>query len=81
MISFFRGGNYNVDKEINEMIAFREKHNVKRPESLKETICALIHPSALKPFFILVIYFAIYQFSGVNTITFYAVDIFRVIFF
>jgi hypothetical protein len=31
----------------------------------------------LKPFGILVIYFMMYQFSGVNTITFYAVDIFR----
>lgn len=34
-------------------------------------------PSALKPFGILFLYFMMYQFSGVNTITFYAVEIFR----
>lgn len=34
-------------------------------------------PSTLKPFAILVIYFGLYQFTGVNTITFYAVDIFQ----
>lgn len=38
---------------------------------------ALLSPSALKPFGILFIYFMTYQFSGVNTITFYAVEIFR----
>lgn len=38
---------------------------------------ALIDPSALKPFGILFFYFMSYQFSGVNTLTFYAVEIFR----
>lgn len=38
---------------------------------------AILAPSCLKPFFILVVYFMLYQFSGVNTITFYAVEIFK----
>lgn len=36
---------------------------------------ALMSPATLKPFAILVLYFMMYQFSGVNTITFYAVEI------
>lgn len=40
-------------------------------------MAALMSPSALKPFGILFLYFMMYQFSGVNTITFYAVEIFR----
>lgn len=47
-----------------------------RKSSFRETLKAL--PSAVKPFTILVIYFGMYQFSGVNTITFYAVEIFAV---
>jgi facilitated trehalose transporter len=44
---------------------------------MKETFEALMAPSCLKPFMILVVYFGLYQFSGVNTITFYAVEIFQ----
>lgn len=36
-----------------------------------------MEPACLKPLGILVLYFMMYQFSGVNTITFYAVDIFQ----
>lgn len=43
----------------------------------KETLNAVLAPSSLKPFAILFLYFLIYQFSGVNTITFYAVSIFQ----
>jgi facilitated trehalose transporter len=48
-----------------------------RKPSSKEILQALLAPSCLKPFGILVIYFMMYQFSGVNTITFYAVEIFQ----
>ncbi|KAJ9590314.1 hypothetical protein L9F63_027848 [Diploptera punctata] len=43
-----------------------------------DKLCELSHaPAALKPFGILVTYFAIYQFSGVNSVTFYAVEVFK----
>lgn len=48
-----------------------------RKVSFRETMKALLSPSALKPFGILVLYFMFYQFSGVNTVTFYAVEIFK----
>lgn len=48
-----------------------------RKATTKEILEALMSPSALKPFGLLFLYFMLYQFSGVNTITFYAVDIFR----
>lgn len=36
----------------------------------------MLNPGAYKPFIILFIYFMVYQFGGVNTVTFYAVEIF-----
>lgn len=36
----------------------------------------MLLPSAYKPFLILLVYIIIYQFGGVNTITFYAVEMF-----
>lgn len=50
----------------------------RRKTSFRETIKAVLSPAALKPFTILVFYFMMYQFSGVNTITFYAVEVFKV---
>ncbi|XP_026328667.1 facilitated trehalose transporter Tret1-like isoform X2 [Hyposmocoma kahamanoa] len=40
-------------------------------------IKAIMSPSAMKPFIILALYFLIYQWCGINTITFYAVQIFE----
>lgn len=71
-----RGSTYNLQKEVDQLQVFAEKSNSKKL-SLKEVFEALIKPETLKPFSILVIYFMMYQFSGVNTITFYAVDIFQ----
>lgn len=72
-----RGSTYNLEKEVNQLQEFTVKNNAKKVTSPKELFIALIHPSALKPFGILFFYFMIYQFGGVNTITFYAVEIFK----
>ncbi|XP_035784990.1 facilitated trehalose transporter Tret1-2 homolog [Anopheles albimanus] len=74
-----RGSNYNLQREVNQLQAFAAKTNSgnKKKLTFRETVQALVHPSCLKPFAILTIYFMMYQFSGVNTITFYAVEIFR----
>lgn len=72
-----RGSSYNLQKEINQLQEFANKINAKKQVSTKELFEALLAPSCLKPFMILVVYFMLYQFSGVNTITFYAVEIFQ----
>jgi hypothetical protein len=67
-----------VDKEMDDLLNFAAKNNVSHLTGFKETVRALISPAALKPFIILFTYFGIYQFSGVNPVTFYAVQIFKV---
>lgn len=72
-----RGSTYNLEKEVTQLQTFAQKSNQKKKMTPKETLQALLHPSCLKPFGILTLYFMMYQFSGVNTITFYAVEIFQ----
>lgn len=73
-----RGDTCDVESELNALVEFNQRNNMSEKLSLKETIANVIHPSALKPLFILGMYFFIYQFSGVNPVTFYAVEIFEV---
>lgn len=73
----FRGSTYNLDKEMETLVNFSNKNNIKRLTGPKEIISAILKPSALKPYSLLFFYFLIYQWSGTNAITFYAVDIFR----
>ncbi|KAM0737367.1 Facilitated trehalose transporter Tret1 [Formica fusca] len=73
----FRGSTYNVNREMESLVEFSNKNNIKRLTGLREIVCALIKPSALKPFTLLFLYFLIYQWSGTNVITFYAVEIFK----
>lgn len=79
-----RDSKYNISPEITQLVDFNAKlHPPQDPEKTDEKpdnrqlLRALMSPSALKPFAILFTYFLMYQFSGVNTITFYAVDIFQ----
>ncbi|XP_053602986.1 facilitated trehalose transporter Tret1-like isoform X2 [Plodia interpunctella] len=72
-----RGGSCDLQEEIQRMITFKEKNHVEPLKSPKEIFKAVIAPSALKPFLILALYFLIYQWCGINTITFYAIEIFQ----
>jgi SP family facilitated glucose transporter-like MFS transporter 8 len=72
-----RGSTYNLQKEINHLQNFVNKGNASKVTSGKDLLQALLAPSSLKPFGILVVYFLLYQWSGVNAITFYAVEIFK----
>lgn len=72
-----RSSSYNLMGEINQLQEFADKINAKKTMTMKETFQALLEPSCIKPFLILTVYFMLYQFSGVNVVTFYAVEIFQ----
>ncbi|KAF7411523.1 hypothetical protein HZH66_000419 [Vespula vulgaris] len=59
----FRDNNYNIDQEMEVLEEFSNKNNLKRLTGLREIVCALLKPNALKPYTLLFIYFLIYQFS------------------
>ncbi|XP_015111574.1 facilitated trehalose transporter Tret1 [Diachasma alloeum] len=73
----FRGSNYNLDREMETLVNFSTKNNLKRLTGFGEILRALVKPNALKPFALLCLYFLIYQWSGTNAVTFYAVEIFK----
>lgn len=73
----FRGSTYNINQEMETLINFSNKNNIKRLTGFREIVSALLKPNALKPFTLLFLYFLIYQWSGTNVITFYAVEIFQ----
>jgi hypothetical protein len=63
---------------MGNLVDFAAKNNVVQLKGFKETLRALTSPAALKHLIILFTYFGIYQFSGVNPVTFYAVQVFQV---
>lgn len=73
----FRSESYDLDQEMNVLMEFSNKNNVKRLTGFKEIINAILKPNAIKPFILLSFYFLIYQWSGTNAVTFYAVEIFQ----
>ncbi|XP_054011860.1 facilitated trehalose transporter Tret1-like isoform X1 [Hylaeus anthracinus] len=73
----FRGSTYNINQEMETLIDFSNKNNIKHLTGFREIVGALLKPNALKPFMVLSLYFLIYQWSGTNVITFYAVEIFK----
>lgn len=73
----FRDKNYNLEKEMDLLLNFSNKNNIKRLTGFRETMTALLKPNAVKPFLILMLYFLIYQWTGTNAVTFYTAQIFQ----
>ncbi|XP_001604742.4 facilitated trehalose transporter Tret1 isoform X2 [Nasonia vitripennis] len=71
----FRSTSYDLNEEMDTLVNFSNKNNLKRLTGLREILKALVQPNALKPFALLFLYFLIYQWTGTNAVTFYAVDI------
>lgn len=70
-----RDSKCDVDTEMNDLITFS---NANESTSFKEKLRLICQPSTYKPFIIVSFYFLLSQFSGLNIITFYAVDVIRV---
>ena len=71
----FRSTAYDLDVEMNALVDFNNKNNIKRLTGFREIVNALVQPNAVKPFALLFLYFLIYQWTGTNAVTFYAVEI------
>lgn len=70
-----RDSKCDVDTEIKDLITFSKANE---STSFKEKFRLICQPSTYKPFVIVSIYFLLSQFSGLNIVTFYAVDVIKV---
>lgn len=70
-----RDSKCDVDVEMNDLITFA---NANESTSFKEKLRLICQPSTYKPFVIVSLYFLFSQFSGLNVVTFYAVDVIKV---
>lgn len=70
-----RDSRCDVDIEVNDLIMFSKSNG---STSFKEKWRLTCQPSTYKPFVIVSLYFLLSQFSGLNVVTFYAVDVIRV---
>lgn len=72
-----RGQSCNLEKEMDVLVNFKNTHRTEPLRGVVETLRAITAPNAIKPFGVLALYFLIYQWSGTNSVTFYAVTIFK----
>lgn len=70
-----RDSKCDVEIEVKDLIMFSKANE---SPSFKEKLRLICQPSTYKPFIIVSIYFLLSQFSGLNVVTFYAVDVIRV---
>ncbi|XP_025199002.1 facilitated trehalose transporter Tret1-like [Melanaphis sacchari] len=69
-----RDSKCDVDTEFNDLLM---SSRTDESTSFKEKLRLICRPSAYKPFVIVSFYFLLSQFSGLNVVTFYAVDVIR----
>ncbi|XP_066589866.1 facilitated trehalose transporter Tret1-like isoform X2 [Prorops nasuta] len=73
----FRSVSHDLQREMDALMDFSRKNHAKKLSGVRETLGAILKPSAIRPYTLLFLYFLIYQCSGTNVLTFYAVEIFR----
>ncbi|XP_025423144.1 facilitated trehalose transporter Tret1-2 homolog [Sipha flava] len=69
-----RDSKCDVETEVQDLITFSMANE---STSFKEKLRVICQPSTYKPFVIVSLYFLLSQFSGLNVVTFYAVDVIR----
>ncbi|KAG7210312.1 hypothetical protein KM043_011853 [Ampulex compressa] len=70
---WLRGAGLNMDKEYEELCEANAKHREQKEGLLR----AAYSPSVWKPFFVLLVFFALQQLSGIYIILFYAVNVLK----
>ncbi|CAH0403610.1 unnamed protein product [Chilo suppressalis] len=72
---WLRGYSDEAKAELKGIIEKQKAANSEPVLSLKEKIVNLKNPELLKPLFIMILYFITCQFSGVNAVAFYSIEI------
>ncbi|XP_026328443.1 facilitated trehalose transporter Tret1-like [Hyposmocoma kahamanoa] len=72
----FRGPNYNINKEMESLLYFRDMNQIRRLTT-KELFRSLFKPAACKPFWIVFPYIIFAQFSGITILFFYTIEILK----
>lgn len=73
--NWLRGHGDNVNKELKGLVEKQKAIESEPKLSLKEKLMNLKSPELMKPLGIMIIFFVTCQFSGVNAVAFYSIDI------
>ncbi|XP_026501685.2 facilitated trehalose transporter Tret1-2 homolog isoform X2 [Vanessa tameamea] len=73
--SWLRGYGDEARSELKAIIDKRKAADLEPTPTLREKINSLKSPELMKPLFIMIVFFVTCQFSGVNTVAFYSIEI------
>ncbi|KAG6465906.1 hypothetical protein O3G_MSEX015488 [Manduca sexta] len=68
----FRSKKHDIDSEMADMLRFKRSHKLYKL-SLLEMMKSVVKPYAYRPFFMVLGYFALTQFSGIYVVVMWAV--------